>query len=222
MNLLALDIETLAQPEADIRAKLPAFDPDKVPLGNATKADTITRIIEDARKVHGDDIVANAALYPEYGQVAIIGLMSNVEGMRQPNIEQLGEALLLRATWESLMECLGHSDIIIGWNLKGFDLPFLVKRSWMLGVKVSSRISNPFKPRYPWHESIVDLMEVYACADFRSKFTGQNAACRAMGIRENPGRGAEFGELWKRDKKAALEYNAGDLRCLLALAERML
>jgi len=33
MNVTIIDIETLTMPEADIRAKLPPFDPAKVKLG---------------------------------------------------------------------------------------------------------------------------------------------------------------------------------------------
>lgn len=219
MNYCILDIETLALPEADIRASIPPFDPDKVPLGNASKPDTISAIIEKARLCHGDDIVAKAALYPEYGQVAISGLMFGAVDAKQ--YTQIPETTILHQTWQRLTESLEHSNIIAGWNIKGFDLPFLVKRSWILGVKVPTLIFNPWKPRYPWAESIVDLMEVYTCGVY-AKFTSQNAACRALGIEVNEGSGADFGELWNRDKKAALEYNACDLRQASQLAERLI
>lgn len=222
MNVLVCDIETISQPEAFIRSRIPAFDPDKVALGTASKPEVVAAKIEHARLTHGDDIVAKAALHPEYGQVAIVGALTK-DGIRQLTLDdEDDEDVILSALWGWCLTSLANSELITGWNIKGFDLPFLVKRSWILGVKVPTRIYNPFKPKYPWSESIVDLMEVYAFGDFKSKFTSQNAACRALGIEVDEGSGADFGELWKRDKTAALAYNERDLHCASQLAERLL
>lgn len=220
-NYLILDIESVARPEAEIRQLVPAFNPDKVPLGNATKPDTVAAIIEKARLTHGDDIVAKAALYPEYGQVAIAGFKC---GANEPTIalgdNGIKERELLIDAWNEIEGFAEH--VITGFNIKGFDLPFMVKRSWILGVKVPRRIYNPLKPKYPWHENIVDLLDVYRCGEWQGKTGGLNQVCRVLGIEPNPGDGKDFGKLWATDKKAALLYNAGDLRVSALVAERLI
>ena len=211
-----LDIETIAQPEADIRAKLPPFDADKVPLGVLKDPDKILAKIMEAQANHGNAEVERAALSAETGIVAISGMMDD-------SIHQFadGEEDIIAKTFEKMLQVFSDGGIISGWNVKGFDLPFLVKRAWLLNVKVPARIFNPFKPRYPWSDSIVDLMDVWKAGQFTEKHTSLNTALRHLGLPQKTGCGADFGSLWEGDKTAALAYNADDLELEMMVARRL-
>ena len=211
-----LDIETIAQPEADIRAKLPPFDADKVPLGVLKDPDKILAKIMEAQANHGNAEVERAALSAETGIVAISGMMDD-------SIHQFadGEEDIIAKTFEKMLQVFSGGGIISGWNVKGFDLPFLVKRAWLLNVKVPARIFNPFKPRYPWSDSIVDLMDVWKAGQFTEKHTSLNTALRHLGLPQKTGCGADFGSLWEGDKTAALAYNADDLELEMMVARRL-
>ena len=211
-----LDIETIAQPEADIRAKLPPFDADKVPLGVLKDPDKILAKIMEAQANHGNAEVERAALSAETGIVAISGMMDD-------SIHQFadGEEDIIAKTFEKMLQVFSDGGIISGWNVKGFDLPFLVKRAWLLNVKVPARIFNPYKPRYPWSDSIVDLMDVWKAGQFTEKHTSLNTALRHLGLPQKTGCGADFGSLWEGDKTAALAYNADDLELEMMVARRL-
>ena len=212
-----LDIETIAQPEADIRAKLPPFDADKVPLGVLKDPDKILAKIMEAQANHGNAEVERAALSAETGIVAISGMMDDSA------IHQFlhSEEEIIADTFDKMLQVFSGGGIISGWNVKGFDLPFLVKRAWLLNVKVPSRIFNPFKPRYPWSDSIVDLMDVWKAGQFTEKHTSLNTALRHLGLPQKTGSGADFGALWAGDKTAALAYNADDLELEMMVARRL-
>ena len=211
-----LDIETIAQPEADIRAKLPPFDADKVPLGVLKDPDKKLAKIMEAQANHGNAEVERAALSAETGIVAISGMMDD-------SIHQFadGEEDIIAKTFEKMLQVFSGGGIISGWNVKGFDLPFLVKRAWLLNVKVPARIFNPLKPRYPWSDSIVDLMDVWKAGQFTEKHTSLNTALRHLGLPQKTGCGADFGSLWEGDKTAALAYNADDLELEMMVARRL-
>lgn len=219
MSYAIFDIETIGQPEAEIRAKLPPFDPLKVPLGNATKPETIERIREQSRATYGDDIVANAGLDPRYGKVAISGIRTDSFQAQFSIATVDDEAEVLRETWRALT--LERSDWIIGFNVKSFDLRFCVVRSWILGIPVSRSVFDPTNFRCPFHKRVIDLQEVLAAGDYGKRFSSLDDALRMLLLPPKFGKGSDFPALWARDKQAALAYNRRDLECEEALAKRL-
>jgi len=217
-----LDIETIAQTESVIRAKLPPFDPGKVKLGVLKDPEKIRAKLAEAEAEHGNDEVANGALYPEHGETAIVGFLGSDYPEPLQYTHALSEADNLRETFAYMTHAFDGGRIITGWNIKGFDLPFLVKRAWLLGVRVPSRIFNPFKPRYPWSESLVDLMEIWSAGIYGDKYASLDGALRALGLPTKTGSGKDFGALWASDKAAALKYNADDLEREMQVAKRLL
>jgi len=222
-NILILDVETLAMPEAEIRAKLPPFDPNKVKLGNAKKPELVAEIIEVARMEHGNDEVANGALHATTGTLAIVGFRRS-EGVKQYHIGEMTEPQMIEAAFVNILAAFDKGVIVSGFFIKGFDLPFIVQRAWLLGVKVPTRIFNAFKPRYPWSENIVCLQEVWLAGSAAQFGTRVSLATvlRELGLPSKSGSGADFGALWASDQKAALQYNADDLAVEMRLAERLI
>jgi hypothetical protein len=163
-NLTILDIETIAMPEADIRAKLPPFRPEKVAIGNLKDPDKIAAKIEEARATYGDSDVKNGALNATTGTLAIIGFMHMSGRVHQYTALDEGrtEADVIADAFKHILATLDMGGIISGYFVKGFDLPFIIQRAWLLGVKVPARVFNGFKPRYPFSESVVCLQEVCA------------------------------------------------------------
>jgi len=223
MNVIILDIETLSQSEESIRSKLTPFDPSRVKLGNAKKPELVAEIIEAARMEHGNDEVANGALHATTGTLAIVGFRHG-EGVKQYHIGEMTEAAIIEATFTEILFALDRGTIISGYFIKGFDLPFIVQRAWLLGVKVPPRIFNAFKPRYPWSENIVCLQEVWLAGSAAQFGTRVSLATvlRELGLPSKSGSGADFGALWASDQKAALQYNADDLAVEMRLAERLI
>jgi hypothetical protein len=222
-NILILDVETLAMPEADIRAKLSPFDPNKVKLGVLKDPDKIRAKLAEAEAEHGNDEVREGALHATSGTLAIVGFRHG-ENVIQYHIGDMAEAAIIEASFAEILRALDKGIIVSGYFIKGFDLPFLIQRAWILGIKVPSRVFNAFKPRYPWSESIVCLQEVWLAGSGAQFGTRVSLATvlRELGLPGKSGTGADFGALWASDQKAALQYNRDDLAVEMRLAERLI
>jgi len=222
-NILILDVETLAMPEAEIRAKLPPFDPNKVKLGVLKDPDKIRAKIAEAEAEHGNEEVRFGALHATTGTLAIVGFRQG-EGVKQYHVGEMTEPQIIEAAFVNILAAFDKGVIVSGFFIKGFDLPFLVQRAWLLGVKVPTRIFNAFKPRYPWSENIVCLQEVWLAGSGAQFGTRVSLATvlRELGLPSKSGSGADFGALWASDQRAALQYNADDLAVEMQLAERLI
>jgi len=223
MNVTIIDCETISLPEAEIRAKLPPFDPSKVKLGVLKDEAKIAAKIEEARATYGNDEVREGALHATTGTLAIVGFRHG-ENVMQYHIGDMTEAAIIEASFAEILRCLDKGIIVSGYFIKGFDLPFIVGRAWALGIKVPPRIFNAFKPRYPWSENIVCLQEVWLAGSAAQFGTRVSLATvlRELGLPSKSGSGADFGALWASDQKAALQYNADDLAAEMRLAERLI
>lgn len=213
--MIFFDIETAPLPPDQL--VIPPFDPAAVKTGNTKDPDKIAAKIRAAEETHAADFLRNAALDPLTGRVLCIGIAIDDE---QPYIIDGGpkddEALLLTRFWDLLCEPEGAPNII-GFNVKQFDMPFLVRRSW------KHRVQPPLwlrQGRY-WCNSLVDLREVWQLGDSRSHGS-LSSICRHLGLGEKAGSGADFGTLWRTDNVAAREYCLQDIRLTRDMAHVLL
>lgn len=199
MKKLYFDIETGPLPEAELIGMMPEFDAPS----NLKDPDKIAAAIAKKRA----DYIADAALDPLTGCVLAIGVNGDVvEG---------DEAEMLKAFWWLLSED-GRFPQIIGFNITGFDLPFLFKRSWRHGIKPPSWLR---KGRY-WDSDVVDLREVWCMGDRTAKGSLEAVAMH-LGLGCKLGSGKDFAALWKDDKQAAIKYLKRDVELTKLIAERM-
>ncbi len=202
------DIETAPLDEDRLLEIAPVFDPGSVKLGNTKDPEKITAKIEACRKSHYEQFFARAALSASTGQVLAIGYY---DGPTQ-SFDVIGqgdndESDLLDLFWSSWLE---DSRPYIGLNIHDFDLPFLVRRSWILGVSVPP---NVFDGRY-FSSSFIDLRKLWLCGqratDTKSSF---DELARAFGTAGKPDGldGSQFAELWWSDREKAVEYLREDV-----------
>ena len=187
---------------------LPEFDPAEVKVGNLKDAEKIAAKIAEAKANHLADFTEKAALSPVTGRVLAIGLLA---GQTFSVIGHDDEAQLLRDFW-----CASEGVELIGFNIIPFDLPFLIRRSWKLGVPVPSHIRHG---RY-FADTITDLRAEWQLGnrEFRG---GLDYVARFLGVGEKSGSGKDFAATWEIDRRAALKYLEHDCRLTLAVAERM-
>jgi len=241
------DIETGPLPEDIISRVRPPFDPASVrgfdelgtefnPLGvktgNIKDPFKIQEKIEAARKQHDIDqkkllakieeeekgyaakFAEKAALDACRGQLLAVGYLSTKE-----LIDGRSEPEMLIKFWDVFNSAAGDGRKLIGFNIFGFDLPFLVRRSWVHKVHVPAIIE---RDRY-WHECFIDLAEKYKLG-CHGEFKSLGEICVAMGLGEKLDgiSGADFHKLWSDDREKAKEYLGRDLLLTKNLAERIL
>lgn len=215
------------------------FDPQSVKLGNLKDAAKIEAKIAEARAAHEaaaanapqilaaaeaahwQSFVNRAALSPVTGQVLAIGYWSKAAGCKiQGQGETLDERQLLANFWQRYRACRSENRRMVGFNIFRFDLPFMARRSWYLGVDVPDTLTDQ-TGRY-FDRTFVDLYARWQCGVYGESIRLDDLA-RFFGVGGKPDGicGADFGRLYAEDRTAAIEYLRNDLLITSGCAARM-
>lgn len=206
----ACDIETGALPLAEIIHLKPQFaapgnykDPVKI-------AESIAA--QEAQWLE------KAALSPLTGRVLVIGVKPF--GPHSPQFFEGDERAMLAEFWNVVG--IGHDFVEwYGHNLSFFDLPFLIKRSWLHGLPVPLSILFESNGRYFNGRRFKDTMTTFQCGN-RQDFVSLNTVGKFFGLggkaEENS---ANFAALYATDREAALAHLARDLELTEGIASRM-
>lgn len=145
-----------------------------------------------------------AALSPLTGKVLCIGIR-DIDGSFCV-IDGDGDEAELLSRWLSWVK-RDHTETFVGWNCFGFDLPFLVRRAWKLGVEPCL----PPRANFRYLENWVDLREVWGFGD---KWTegGLDDVSLFLGAGTKNGDGKDFAKKWAEDRQAALLYLQNDIQ----------
>jgi len=250
----AFDIETGPLPEEQLRKLYrptgknftqPPFNEADVKLGNIKDPEKQRAKIEEARQAHAENevklaesavewerihwqgFVDSAALHAQTGRVLAIAFnecgSAHIDTLLADNTEE-SEHELLRLFWNRVMEIASQVDTLVGWNSNNFDIPFIMQRSWILGVRFPIGVfSNNFRFL---HNCFVDLMQVWGCCQ-RSQFYKLDDVAVSLGL---PGKlegisGKDFHKLYfserDEDRDLALSYLCQDVRLTAQVAEAL-
>ena len=211
-NFWVFDIETGPLPDKEIERIAPKFDPDAVKVGNLGIEKAMEKI-NAAKDAHLRSIKAKAALKAEYGEVLAIGYANPADTvllMGKPEREMLDQF------WEAADESYHAKELFVGFNVFNFDLPFLIRRSIINGVKVPPGLL-PRNNRY-FPDFFVDLMQMWQAGDYRELISLDRFA-KALGHEGKNGSGKFFSQTLKEDESAAIEYLKNDLLLTRKTAE---
>ena len=206
MKHIVFDIETVPQDEARLLALAPEFtaaanlkDPEKIAASIAKKR---------------ADYLADAALNWKTAEVVLIGAGDDAEIQSltaSTEKELIGDFLAL------LAGALGDGVAAGGHNVKGFDLPMLVNRARVHGLKIPGNVLAFWKGRPQWAENIFDTLEVLS---FGKSYEGNGVddVARVFGLPAKLGHGGEFPTLWRADREGAIAYNRRDVEIEIEIA----
>ena len=209
MKTTYFDIETGPLSDEELTAIIPPFNADDVKLGNVKDPEKIKAKLEAAETNYFADARDKAALSATTGKVLAIGLEDR-DGTRC--LAAANEAEILEDFWHGFRS--DHSRYI-GFNIFGFDLPFMIRRSWKLGVAVPGVRQG----RY-WNERFVDLREMWQLGDRQAKGS-LDAICAHFGLAGKNGNGKDFARLFELNPAQALKYLCNDLRMTREVHEMM-
>lgn len=230
--MIAFDIETGPLPQDQVIAMMPPFETlphpgdfneDNVKYGNtkdptkrleklaSERAAHETRVANHeanakaAEEKHVADFMDRAALSPLTGECVCIGY-----GMPFKMIEG-SEVEILKQFWS-----LVKTGTVVGWNSNGFDLPFLVRRSWKHKLMVPKIIDGRF-----FDKRFIDLMQTFECGKYNS-FVKLDVAAKFLGVGAKTGDGADFAKLYRGtadERKQAIDYLRDDVTMVWKIAE---
>lgn len=221
---MGFDIETEPLSEAEIVAIRGSFDPSKVKLGNLKDKKKIQEKLDEEEAKWNDP--AAVTLDARLCKICAIGYVDDKGNKKcktvlEPNTD---EAKLLTDFWISQRTVIQRSGWICGFNCKGYDLPFLRRRSWICDVKVPLDLIS--KAKF-WNQHYVDLLE-----EWRSGQTWSDASCggldglaRAFGLPPKKGNGVHFHKLLRSGDpvlvQEAIDYNLDEMDKIFQIAKRM-
>ena len=203
---LVFDIETIPLDED----KLLAIAPDFTAAANLKDPEKIAASIAKKRA----DFLAGAALNWKTAEVVLIGagdetrIQSFTGGTEK---ELVGDFLNL------LGDALAAGVVAGGHNVKGFDLPMLVNRARVHGLRIPATILSFWKGRPQWAENIFDSLEILS---FGKAYDGNGVdeVARAFGLPPKLGQGGNFPLLWRADRHGAIDYNKRDVEIEIEIA----
>ncbi len=213
---LFFDIETAANADAL------AFMPSPEAPANLKDPEKIAAAIEAKRL----EQIERAALDPDYGKILSIGfsyggevhVLLNREVYYPPpdglaSVNTVSEADMLRVFWKEL--ALEAHGCCVGYNVLGFDLPYLLRRSFALGIR----------PHFPPNlarfrtEPVTDLMMIlYNWGSDRYKSLKLVAKLYGLPVVADDIDGSMVASL---DADQIARYQISDVKLVMALHERM-
>ena len=206
MKHIVFDIETVPQDEALLLARAPEFnapanlkDPEKIAAAIAKKR---------------ADYLADAALNWKTAEVVLIGAGDEKEVL---SFTSNSEKQLVGDFLEIVSNALGDGAVVGGHNIKSFDLPMLINRARVHGLKIPLNILSFWRGRQQWHDNIFDTLEILS---FGRSFDGNGVedVARVFGLPPKLGHGGDFPLLWRTDCQAAVAYNRRDVEIEIEIA----
>ncbi len=251
--MIVFDIETGPLPDEQLRPLCPdfvppphpgEFDPSAVKIGNLKDAVKIQEKIEAAKQAHQDlvnafdrqveeartaqwaDFVSKAPLSALTGRVLAIGYRSEKATVIHHLDEdtQSGEAGLVMRFWHRYRKSKADRRPLVGHNIAGFDIPFLVRRSWLLEIDVPDGVLDA-NWRY-LDRTFIDTMLRWQAGNWRDTFVGLDKLGKALGVggKTEGVDGADFHRLYfgaAEERAKALEYLARDVELTWLVAQRL-
>ena len=189
------DIETCSLDSDELEQFMPPFEAPS----NYKKPEAI----ENSKHEQEIKWRKKCALSPLTGKILAIGLRR--EG--KDTILEGRESDIINDFWSYYRRY--DPQPFIGFNIRNFDLPYIIRRGFHCGVDYPRNILQ--NGRY-WRENIVDLMDTWSCGIYGERVSLDNF-CKFLNIKGKiMGSGEHFGELYATDKEAAIEYLKNDLK----------
>jgi hypothetical protein len=182
------------------------------------KPDSIAEWLKENREAEGEKAWLQTSFDGGAGHVCVIGWAIDDEEPRAYIADGVENERKLLQNFYSALTDVGPGRKLVGHNIIGFDLPFLWKRSMVLGVKPPWTL--PRNPK-PWGELVADTMLMW---DQTQRAGGSmDRLCRLMGI---PGKGDMDGsKVWPAVRDGRIlevaDYCKGDVNRTRELFKRM-
>lgn len=200
---LVFDIETGGLPEEQI--EVPEFEAPS----NYKTPEAIAKYVEKKKQ----DYIEKAAISCFTGEVLAIGFQYDNKPVEM--LYDMPESEMIEQFWNVVNRLETYS--VVGWNSNGFDLPFMIRKSWKYGIRIPDDMFTPygkFSNRY------IDLMLNWGCGV--KEYVKLDTVAKFFGIGAKNGDGKFFKDMYKNNKTAALKYLENDVLITKAVAEKML
>lgn len=221
---------------ADLLCDTLVFDIETVPAHDLRKAPpTIAQAVAKTAERNEWDQAKVMSLSPYFGQIVSLAVGDGEQDPRTQDvtvfvvpppgaslaalpswIRPVTEVDLLRAFWA----LAGHAQVVVSYNGRGFDVPFIVGRSLIHGVPARvDLMSSPYSLR-----PHLDLFAVLGGGGYQRGPASLDVVCWAFGVaspKEAMDGSMVATTYAKGDVGQIALYNAGDVRATTAVYQRV-
>jgi DNA polymerase elongation subunit (family B) len=226
---LVFDIETIGE-DFDTLDKVTRESLTRWIAKEADDRDEYTRLL--------DDLKSGLGFSPLTGEIVAVGVLDahadkggvyyQSPGVQQDRFEERGitfEAMTEQALLQKFWDIAREYDVFITFNGRTFDVPFLIVRSAICGVRPTK---NLMAGRYLYqqhaqaiHIDLLDQLSFYGAVRRKGNL---HLWCRAFGIKSPKSEGVtgdDVSDLFAKKKFLDIaRYNVGDLDATKALYEK--
>ena len=201
-----LDIETIPSQSEEL---LEEFKRKVRAPATFKKPESIDNWLAENRESAAKEQLAKTSFDGGRGHVCTIAWAKNDGKIHVEHAKTVDdEARIIAAFFKALDRY--HSERIVGHNVAGFDLPFLMKRAICLGIKMPDRQSFPRNPK-AWDKNVCDTEFMWAGGG--NNYVSLDRLCGILGV---PGKdgfdGSMVAEAWaKGDHDTIATYCAADV-----------
>jgi len=178
--------------------------------------------LEQAETEYWSNIFEKAALDACLSTVCCVGFMKFTDLDTPTRVIHGDEQGILQAIWDVVRAAADTSSSLVGYNIFHFDLPYLIRRSWINDIPVPHFV---FANRR-WNDTLfVDVAQKWSMN--QKQYVSLDVLSKAFalkGKRDQEVEGATFHEFWDADadkRQLAVEYLCSDLRLTGELAYKM-
>lgn len=201
--MLFFDIETGPLGRNELEERQPVFEPRKG-LKDPVK---IAADVESKRTAWYERATLNAFQSKVWAIGYSDGEKTRLEHYEDPSAES--ESDLIARFYEAIQGV----DRLCGYNIFGFDIPYIIRRSYALGISVPA----PLRQRKYWADKFIDLMDYWVLGTHRveqhNRISLGNFA-KHLGFEGKNGKGSDYWRLYQTDRPAALDYLRRDVELL--------
>lgn len=192
-------------------------------MGNLKDPEKRNAKLKEARENYFENALEKAALNAWSGQVLAIGYKQS-EDEEIHILEADEEGVILEAFAHLISDTWHKGERICGFNIEGFDLPFMARRAMKLGIP-RAQTFQPWPKNYYDPDKVVDLMKVWQCGN-RQEFFSLDRLARFLNLEGKEGEvtGKDFWKFYEdpETRGMALEYLENDVRMTTEIANRLL
>ncbi len=214
-KIMTIDIETLPTESTEVITKIGSTIK---PPANYKKQETIDQWMTENYEIELKNRVSKTALDGAYGKIACIAW--SIDDEIHTTLQIDNETDVIISLYEYISSITNVDLAFCGHYISSFDLPFLLQRSIILGIKPPQAILRAMRAK-SWDDCIRDTHLMWT--GDRNKHIGLGTLCWILGVDHGSPdfEGSMVADTWADDPQKVIDYCAHDVKATVEIYNKL-